>query len=260
MSSPRIALVTGGAQGMGRSIALRLARDGLDVAVSDLPSQKALLEEVANEIKALGSRSLAVFADVSREDEVNSMVQAVVQELGGLDVMVANAGIAAFRSVLDTTTEELDRVYSVNVKGVLLCYKAAAGVMIEQKRGGRIIGASSILGKKGWPMWASYGSSKFAVRALTQVAACEFGPYGITVNAYAPGGIDTPLLRVTDKEVAERTNVPEGTHLNNLTAQTALGRLGQTEDVANVVSFLASKDSAYMTGQTLAVDGGVWFD
>ncbi|KZT19762.1 NAD(P)-binding protein [Neolentinus lepideus HHB14362 ss-1] len=245
MAARRIAIVTGAAQGIGRAIALRLARDGLTVAISDLPSKRGTLEDVAKDIHALGGHTITVEADVSQEKDVSDLVTTVADKLGGLDVMVANAGLGLYRPIIEMSMAEFDNIQSVNTRGLLMCYKAAARTMIEQKRGGRIIGFSGT---------SAYSASKFAVRGLTQAAACELGPYGITVNAYAPGVIDTTLAQ-------RHVSHPEtGFSMAQLTAQSALGRLGQPDDVANVVAFLASKDSGHMTGQTIIVDGGLVFD
>ncbi|KAF8870371.1 NAD(P)-binding protein [Infundibulicybe gibba] len=259
-TSRRVAIVTGAAQGIGRAIALRLADDGHDVAVNDLKSRISLLEATAAEIKAKGGRVIITAADVSVEKEVQDMVQQTVNQLGGLDVMVANAGVAVMTSILDTSMEEWERIFSINVKGTLLCYKTAAKVMIDQGRGGRIIGACSLAGKKSAAMCSTYGSSKFAIRSLTQVAACEWGKFGITVNGYAPGLTDTPLLEQMDARVGEIMGVGPGAYIEMMKPQTALGRVGEADEVAKVVSFFASKESAFVTGQTLAVDGGIWFD
>ncbi|KZT19771.1 NAD(P)-binding protein [Neolentinus lepideus HHB14362 ss-1] len=196
MAAKRIAIVTGAAQGIGRAIALRLARDGLNVAISDLSSKLSALEALSEDIRASGGQTMTVEADVSEEKDVNSLVTTVADKLGGLDVMVANAGIALFKPIVEMSMVEFDKIQSVNTRGLFMCYRAAARTMIEQKRGGRIIGASSLAGKKGLPAGSSYSASKFAVRGLTltsMTVACELGPYGITVNAYAPGAIDTPL-------------------------------------------------------------------
>ncbi|TFK53270.1 NAD-binding protein [Heliocybe sulcata] len=238
MNSTRVAIVTGAAQGIGRAIALQLAKDGLDVAVDDLPLKRPLLDTLVKEIEALGRKSIAIEADVSKEDDVNNMVQAAVKELGGLDVMIANAGVAVLSPILDM--DEWEEVFSTNVKGTLLCYKAAAKVMIEQGRGGRIIGAA---------MCSTYGSSKFAVRALTQAAACEFGQFGITVNAYAPGVIETPLLHAMDERVGELLQAGPGVYIESMTGQAAMRRIGQPEEIAHIVTFLASKESAFITGE-----------
>ncbi|KAJ7839009.1 hypothetical protein B0H14DRAFT_2513039 [Mycena olivaceomarginata] len=222
------ALVTGAAQGIGRAIALRLAADGFDVAINDIASKAAQLDGVKDEIIAAGRRSAVFGGDVSVDADVKAMVAGVVEALGGLDVMVANAGICRARaSLLDISPEEWDRTFDINVRGVFLCYQHAARQMILQGRGGRIIGATSGAGKQGIAMLPDYASSKFAVRGLTQAAACEFGKHGITVNAYAPE-ITLSLQQAT---------------------MAATGVNPTPENIASIVSYLASKEASFITGQ-----------
>ncbi|KAG9119387.1 hypothetical protein FRC07_005602 [Ceratobasidium sp. 392] len=243
----RVAIVTGAAQGIGRAIALRLAADGIDVAVNDIPSKQESLLALVKEIEAGGRKSIAVTGDVSQESEVKGLVAKTVEELGGLDIMVANAGINQRYSILDLPEESFDKILSVNAKGVLFCYRAAAMQMIKQGRGGRIIGASSLLGISATaPNHVSYSTSKFAVRAITQTAALEWGEHKITVNAYAPGFIDTPLVGA----VADRLG-PD--YRQKLSENICFKRLGEPEEVASVVSFLASEGASYIT--ELAKDG-----
>ncbi|KAJ7843066.1 hypothetical protein B0H14DRAFT_2779301 [Mycena olivaceomarginata] len=194
--SKGVALVTGAAQGIGRGIALRLAADGFTVAVNDVSSNSANLDTLVAEITRFGRKSSAHVADVSEAEQVEAMVAAVVAEHGGLDVMVANAGIAGpWRTLLvELSADEWDKVMNVNARGTFLCYKYAGLQMIKQGRGGRIIGAASIAAKKAIPAQGVYSASKFAVRGLTQAAAQEFGPHGVTVNAFAPGAVDTSML------------------------------------------------------------------
>ncbi|KAJ7220769.1 hypothetical protein GGX14DRAFT_532642 [Mycena pura] len=222
-----VTLVTGAAQGLGRCIALRLADDGFAVAVNDVPARTEALATLVAEIEAKGRRSSVHVADVAQEVEVRAMVAAVVTRHGGLDVVRLSAAYAGL-----VPAEEWDRVMTTNARGTFLCYKYAAMQMILQGRGGSIIGASSIAGKQGMLLQGPYSASKFAIRGLTQAAALEFGPHGIRVNAYAPGAIDTPMLN------AASVTVPE--------------------DIANIVSFLASKESGFITG--ISVNGGFLFD
>ncbi|KAJ7710320.1 hypothetical protein B0H16DRAFT_1438036 [Mycena metata] len=260
MSNLRIACVTGAAQGIGRAIALRLAAEGCDISVGDLPNQMHLVQELVTEIQGQGRKAIAIAVDVTNESDVENLIDLTVKSLGGLDIMVANAGVGTLGNILDTSIQELERVHAVNVKGTFLTYKTAAKAMIAQGRGGVIIGASSLAGKKGAGMCSVYGSSKFAVRAITQAAAVEWGKHGIRVNAYAPGATDTPLLTEMDEVFSKLIEAPANTYKEIMKGQAALGGLGTPESIAGVVSFLASKDSAFMTGQTLCADGGIWFD
>jgi len=247
-STTKVALVTGAARGIGRAIALRLAEDGFDVVVNDIQATPEL-DGLVQEIESKGRRSLGVPADISLEPEVEKMVQKVVQDLGSLDVMVANAGIVVLESFLNITVESFDRLMAVNARGTMLCYKHAGKQMIAQGRGGRIIGASSLMSKRANPGLPSYSATKFAIRGLTQAAAQEFGQHGITVNAYAPGTVDTPMI-----------NVLKANDLSAIVATTPLGRLGTPEDVAGLVSYLASDGSSFITGQSISVCGGRYFD
>ncbi|KAF9223080.1 NAD(P)-binding protein [Gyrodon lividus] len=253
----KIALVTGAGQGIGRAIAIRLADDGLDVALNDIHAKKDLLEVLSNEIRTKGCRSCVICADVSVEEEVQEMIDTVVQELGGLDVMVANAGIFKTGSLIETSVEHWDTTFGVNVKGTFLCYKYAATQMIRQGRGGRIIGPSSKNGKRGMPDGIAYSSTKFAIRGLTQVAALELGRHGITVNTYAPGAIDTPMMQKTR---AERAMYPHISRDRPARVPPAVGYDGKPEDVASIVSYLASEEAHYVTGQSITLDGGIVFE
>jgi meso-butanediol dehydrogenase / (S,S)-butanediol dehydrogenase / diacetyl reductase len=255
----RIALVTGAARGIGREIALRFARDGLDVAVADLPHARTESEALVQEICAMGRRAIAIVADVSDARQIDAMVAATARELGRLDVMVANAGIAAVAPLLDVSPEDFDRLMAVNVRGVFLCYTAAARQMIEQGGGGKIIGAASIAAHKGFAMLGHYSASKWAVRGLTQVAAQEWARHGITVNAYCPGIVGTQMWEHIDERLAELQGLRPGQALERISRLISLGRVQTPKDVAAFVSYLASRDSDYMTGQSVIIDGGVLF-
>ncbi|TNM37514.1 acetoin reductase [Nocardioides albidus] len=254
-----VAHVTGAARGIGRSIALRLASDGHDVAVSDLPSMADELKGTREEIEATGVRSVDLHGDVSDPDSVRALVAGTVEALGSLDVMVANAGIAQTKALLDVTPEEYDRVHAVNGRGVFLCYTEAARQMIAQGNGGKIIGAASIAAHKGFALLGVYCSSKFAVRSLTQSAAQEWAEHGITVNAYCPGIVDTRMWEEIDHDLGEINHVGKGESMAEMAAGIALGRVSRGEDVAGLVSFLAGPDSDYMTGQSVLIDGGMIF-
>jgi len=257
--SARVALVTGAAKGIGRAIALRLAADGLDVAVNDLDAMTGELNEVVDSIEKAGRRSLAVTADVTDPDGIEAMVTRVADELGHLDVMVANAGIAQVLPLLDITPEDWDRVMTLNARGVFLCYQAAARQMIRQGGGGKIIGAASIAAHKGFALLGHYSASKWAVRGLTQAAAQEWAEHGITVNAYCPGIVGTAMWDLIDEKIGAIQGLAKGEALRNYSQLITLGRVEEPEDVARFVSYLASPDSDYMTGQSVMIDGGVLF-
>ncbi|KAJ7097549.1 NAD(P)-binding protein [Mycena epipterygia] len=253
--SKGVALVTGAAQGIGRGVALRLADDGFDVAVNDITVNSEKLDKLVGEIQEKGRMSSKHIADVAQEDQVKTMVELVVQQHGGLDVMVANAGVGGRSGLLliEASVEEWDRVMNINGKGAFLCYKHAGIQMVKQGRGGRIIGASSTAGKQGIATQGAYSASKFAVRGLTQSAALELGRHGITVNAYAPGAVDTPLVAATQLETGMDI-------LSQYKEMSPLKKTGVPEDIASLVSFLASSNSQFITGQTISINGGVFFD
>ncbi|KAI0746656.1 acetoin reductase family protein [Daedaleopsis nitida] len=259
MVAKRVAIITGAAQGIGRAIATRLAKDGLDLGLFDLPSCRDMLEELATSIRQeCGARVVTVYGDVSVEEDIKSLVDTVAEQLGELYAMIANAGIASVYLLHETPTALFDKIMNVNLKGVFFCYKYAAMRMIEQGKGGRLIGAASTASKVGVPGQSAYCASKFAIRGMTQCAAMDYGKYGITANTYSPGAVDTPLMRNTDAAFCERIGKPEGSWSGDFT--NLLGRYGQPDDIAKLVSFLASDDSAFITGQSYIVDGGNQFD
>ncbi|KAF5349229.1 hypothetical protein D9756_009483 [Leucocoprinus leucothites] len=268
------ALVTGAARGIGRAITLRLAKDGYSVALCDI-GHRDQLASLRSEIAALGQNSFECMADVSKEADVRDAVNRTVTELGGLDVMVANAGIYYPMPLIEgaerfciprptdltaftATLQDWDAHFNVNGKGVFLCYKYAALAMIQQGRGGRIIGASSLAGKQGVTNLdlSIYSATKFTVRALTQAAvwtiqstlAQELKPHGITVNAYAPGLIATDMSKEFIKEAQARGDTD------------TLRRSGNPEDIAGLVSYLASPESRFITGQSISINGGIFCD
>ncbi|KLO05886.1 NAD-binding protein [Schizopora paradoxa] len=256
--TPRVAIVTGAAQGIGLSIVRQLAQDGIDIAVNDLPSKLDKIHEVVDEIRSSGRKCIAVPADISSEEQVKNMVETTARELGSVDIMVANAGIAAAMStLLETTTENFDAVYAVNIRGTFLCFQQAAKQMIKEGHGGRLIGASSAAGKEVLLNLTAYSASKFAIRGLTQSAAKELGSYGITANAYAPGLILTPLLGET---TGDKDSVDEAVK----TVKKVMGipddaGVADPEVVADFVSYICKPSSRFITGQTISVDGGLRF-
>ncbi|MET9565103.1 SDR family oxidoreductase [Streptomyces tauricus] len=254
-----VAHITGAARGIGRAIALRLAADGHDIAVSDLAAMSEELESTRSAAEAHGVRAVALTGDVTNQESVRRLVTGTAEQLGSLDVMVANAGVAQTKALLDVTPQEYDRVHAVNGRGIFLCYTEAARQMIAQGGGGKIIGASSIAGHKGFPLLGVYSSSKFGVRALTQAAAQEWAEHGITVNAYCPGIVDTHMWVEVDRDLGAINKVGEGESMKAMAAGITLGRVSTGQDVAAYVSFLAGPDSDYMTGQSALIDGGMLF-
>jgi meso-butanediol dehydrogenase / (S,S)-butanediol dehydrogenase / diacetyl reductase len=258
MAPSRSALVTGAARGIGRAIAERLGADGLGVSVADLPSSK---DEVDAVVAGLGGHgaALGLFVDVTDAERVETAVDAHIRHFGGLDVMVANAGIAVTAPLLETTAEQWQLAMDVNLKGVLHCYQSAARQMIAQGRGGRLLAAASVAAHRGGKWQGAYSASKFGVRGLTQSVAQELAPYQITVNVYSPGVVHTPMWEGIDEEMTRRRGTELGSEMAAMVAGIPLGRLESPDDVAGVVSFLASPDAGYITGQSIVVDGGMWF-
>jgi acetoin reductase-like protein len=249
----KFALVTGGGQGIGRAIALRLAQDGANVAIADLNIDAA--KKVASEIEELGRTSYSVQVDVSNKEEVVEIVNKVVGQFGTIDILVNNAGVGFFNPIFEIDERELDLQYAVNIKGLFFVMQSVAEHMVE-KNSGKIINLASQAGRRGEAMALSYCMSKAAVISMTQSAALALAPNKINVNAVAPGVVDTPFWVEVDKKFAKILDLPIGEHKRRTVESIPLGRIEQPEDVANVVAFLASADSDYMTGQTLNVDGG----
>ncbi|TFY65568.1 hypothetical protein EVG20_g5519 [Dentipellis fragilis] len=244
---PQVAIVTGAAHGIGLAIAQRLADDGISVALNDLPSYDGALAEAVAGIEKKGVKAIVLAGDVTSEEQVAAMVQTTVEKLGRLDVMVANAGIAIVDSILTITAADFRKTLAVNLEGVLFCYKHAAIQMMKQGDGGRIIGASSVLGKKGNENLLAYSTSKFAVRGMTQSAAFELAPHGITVNAYAPGVVDTTLAELKPGAGTAMMKIPFATSVPK-------------ESIANWVAYIASSQSSFVNGQTMIIDGGIQVD
>lgn len=255
MSKASTAVVTGAGRGIGRAIALRLAGDGHAVAVSDV--DKAAAESVAAEITAAAGKAIAVPTDVTDRDAVFALVEQAGAELGSVDVMVANAGIAHVATLLELRPDDMQRIFDVNVNGVVWCMQAAAERMIAQGGGGKLINAASVAAHTGSANMASYSATKFAVRALTQAAARDLGRHGITVNAYCPGPVDTDMWTGIDEKLAPHMGLSTGQTMAAYSARIPLGRSQTTSDVAGLVSFLAGPDSDFLTGQAIVIDGGI---
>ncbi|GAA78981.1 MULTISPECIES: acetoin reductase [unclassified Pseudoalteromonas] len=251
----KVALVTGAGQGIGRGIALRLASDGADIAIVDINEEKMAV--VASEIENLGRKVTTFKADVSNRDEVYAAVEHTQNTLGGFDVMVNNAGIAQVNPIADVEPEEVSRILKINIEGVLWGIQAAAAKFKALGHSGKIINASSIAGHDGFAMLGVYSATKFAIRALTQASAKEYASDGITVNAYCPGIVGTDMWVTIDKRFSEVTGAAVGETYKKFVDGIALGRSETPDDVASLVSYLASPDSDYITGQAIITDGGI---
>ncbi len=254
----KVAFVTGAGQGIGKAIALRLAKDGFAVAVADY--NRATANAVAQEIKSSGGEAMAITVDVSDRERVFAAVEEARRELKGFDVIVNNAGIAPSTPIESITPEIVDKVYNINVKGVIWGIQAAVKAFKAEGHGGKIINACSQAGHVGNPELAVYSSSKFAVRGLTQTAARDLASSGITVNGYCPGIVKTPMWSEIDRQISEAAGKPPGYGTEAFAKRITLGRLSEPEDVAACVSYLAGPDSDYMTGQSLLIDGGMVFN
>lgn len=251
----KVILVTGASQGIGRGIALRLARDGANLALVDIKADK--LEAVKAEVEAHGVKATTFTADVSDRDQVFAAVEHAEKELGGFDVIVNNAGIAQVKPLDDVRPDDLDRIFRINVDGVVWGTQAAAAKFKARGHKGKIINASSIAGHDGFAMLGIYSATKFAVRALTQAAAKEYAAHQITVNAYCPGIVGTDMWVEIDERFSEITGTPKGETYKKYVEGIALGRAQTPEDVAALVAFLSSDDSDYITGQAILTDGGI---
>ncbi|KXN83294.1 Diacetyl reductase [(S)-acetoin forming] [Leucoagaricus sp. SymC.cos] len=254
MTSKGVALITGAGKGIGKAIALRLARDGYNIAINDIDS--GALHQVKKEIQEVERVEVIThIGDVSKEQVVIEMVSLTTEKLGGLDVMVANAGIFLAKHFLDCTLEDWDKSFDINGKGVFLCYKYAAKKMIEQGRGGRIIGACSRAGKQGKVSLPLNEPLAFPAK---EILALALKPHGITVNSYAPGtSINYGLVSLLKAFMLGLIDTPLGTQLiedlKSLGSAPITEKLGTPEDVAGLVSYLASKEASYITGQSVSV-------
>lgn len=240
----KFALVTGASRGIGREIALELARQGANVAVNYAGSE-AKANEVVDEIKALGRDAFTVKCDVANSEEVTEMVKTTVDRFGRLDILVNNAGITRDNLLMRMKEEEWDDVINTNLKGVFLSTKAVTRQMMKQ-RVGRIINIASVVGVSGNPGQANYVAAKAGVIGLTKTTAKELASRNITVNAIAPGFITTDMTDQLSEEVKAE-----------MLKQIPLARLGEPKDIAKITAFIASDDSAYITGQTFHVNGGM---
>ena len=243
----KVAIVTGSDSGIGRAIAIQLAQEGATVVVNYAHAQ-AKAEEVLHTIERNNGKAVVVQADVSQYQQVVGLIQQTVEQLGGLDIMVNNAGMEIHNSFLDYTEQQFDRVIGVDLKGAFFCAQAAAREMVKSKTAGRIINVSSIHEDIAMPNNAPYCCAKGGVRMMTRTICLELAPFNITVNNIAPGAIHTPI----DADVEAD---PE--KMAALLKEIPLHRMGQPEEIAKLALFLASDAAAYVNGSTYVIDGGL---
>jgi NAD(P)-dependent dehydrogenase (short-subunit alcohol dehydrogenase family) len=243
----KVVIITGARRGMGKSHAIAFAKERTKVVVSDISLEDC--QKVVDEIKKSGGEAMAIKCDVTKKEEVNKMIKKTIKKWGKIDILVNNAGIADFKPFLELTEEEWDRTININLKGYFLCTQAAAKEMVKRKSGVIINIASIAMGQVGigFPNLTHYSASKGGIVAMTESLALELAPYNIRVNAIAPGAIETPMIDPlkTDPKMLE-----------GVLARIPMHRVGKPEEVSNLVLFLASNNSSYMTGSTVVIDGG----
>ncbi len=237
-----VAIVTGSSRGIGAHIAKALANEGAKVVINYV-GNKAAADQVVTEINNAGGEAIAIKADVSKPDEVKALFDASITQFGKVNILINNAGIALYKQLQDTTEDEFDQSFNINVKSVFLTLREAA---TRLENGGRIVNLSSSVTRLMMPTYGTYSATKSAVEQLTRVFAKEIGQRGITVNSISPGPTNTELfIEGKNEETIKR-----------LASMAALGRIGEPEDIARVVLFLVSDDSAWITGQNIGVNGG----
>jgi len=268
--SGKVAIVTGSGRGIGRAVALRLAREGADIVVAEINAETA--EQTAQEILALGRKALSQPTDVTSLADIQLMVDRVVAEFGRIDILVNAAGIIQTKAFLEMTEDDWDHIVDTNLKGVVFCMQAVSRQMVRQipeeveadgqagKSHGKIVNLSSISGRRGRSLQIAYAASKAGIISVTQSAALALSPYNINVNAVCPGVILTPMWEQIDRERGRIAGVQPGETLKAFIEMVPLKRAGSPHEVAGVVAFLCLSDADYVTGQALNVDGGFEMD
>lgn len=241
--SGKVAVVTGASKGIGRATALALAKQGADVVLA--ARNKIQLDEVAREIEKLGRRAETVCVDVTSKEQIDEMMENMVPAFGGVDIFVNNAGVTVMKRFIETQPEDIDNIFDTNLKGAIYFLQGAAKLMIKQGRGGSIVIVTSINAVAPLPSQAFYSSTKAALEALMRCLAADLARYHIRVNSVAPGAIATDMNSHFTPEVVER-----------VAAKIPLGRVGESDEIGDVVAFLASDAARYITGATIIADGG----
>src|SRR3984885_2680510 len=253
----QVVLITGAAQGLGKAAALALASRGAAVALVDV--NEALLNETANELRREGGQCAILAADITAPGAAPSIVQRTLEQLGRLDILINNAAASLVEALLDVTEREWDKIFAVNVKALFFLLQAAARVM-KESGGGRIINVSSPGTRMTLTNYTSYATSKAAVDYITRTAAANLGVYGITVNAVAPGRMDTPMQRITEESNAAAAGVDLKTYIQSRTVDIPLRRRTTPEEVAEGIVWLATQTASYVTGNRLNISGGLELD
>ncbi len=249
----KIAVITGGARGIGRAIAERYADEGARVVIADL-----LIDEARDSASAIGRNSVAIDVDVSRNDSIRAMAEFVAETVGPPDILVNGAAIFSMAPLAEISEDHFDRQFDINVRGLLFTSQAIASLMVAAGKGGKIINFSSQAGRRGEARVAVYCATKAAVISITQSMALELIKHRINVNAIAPGVIDTPMWDQVDALFSKYENRPIGEKKRLVGEAVPYGRMGTPEDITGAAVFLASPDSDYILAQTLNVDGGNW--
>jgi NAD(P)-dependent dehydrogenase (short-subunit alcohol dehydrogenase family) len=249
----KVAIITGGARGIGRAFAEGYGREGARVCIADIEGDAA-----AETARAIGGDAFAVKLDVTKQDSINAMVAEVEKKAGGIDILINNAAVFSLAPITEVTEKQFDAIYAVNIKGLFFTMQAVARSMIARGQGGKIINMASQAGRRGEPLVAAYCSSKAAVISITQSAGLALIKNKINVNGISPGVVDTPMWEEVDALFANYENLPLGEKKREVGAGVPYGRMGKPEDLVGCAVFLASPESDYVVAQTFNVDGGQW--